>query len=300
MSKPSFPSHPQIVDGWFKEKPLLWPGQAMCLEIEEVLHMEQSALQDILIFKSKTYGVVFALDGVVQCSERDEFAYQEMITHLPLNCHPDPRKVLVIGGGDGGVLREIVKHESVEEVILCEIDDAVIRVAKKYLPNMAVGFDHPKVKVVIQDGFEYLKEKLETYDAIIIDTSDPIGPAESLFRKDFFKLVRDALRPGGLMSIQAECQWLHLSFIKEIHLYCIDVFPVAEYAYTTIPTYPSGQIGLFVCCKEEGRNLRKPLRRWTPEQEEKLCKYYNAEIHEASFILPTFTRSFIDQYRPSK
>jgi len=147
----------------------------MCLEIEEVLHMEQSALQDILIFKSKTYGVVFALDGVVQCSERDEFAYQEMITHLPLNCHPDPRKVLVIGGGDGGVLREIVKHESVEEVILCEIDDAVIRVAKKYLPNMAVGFDHPKVKVVIQDGFEYLKEKLETYDAIIIDTSDPIG-----------------------------------------------------------------------------------------------------------------------------
>ncbi|CAG8810273.1 19506_t:CDS:2, partial [Cetraspora pellucida] len=263
----------------------------MCLEIDKILHHEKSLYQDVLIFKSKTYGNVLALDGVIQCTERDEFSYQEMITHLPMMCHPNPQKVLVIGGGDGGVLREVVKHDSVEEVILCDIDEAVIRSSKKHLPGMAIGFDSPKVKVHIGDGFPFLENKINSFDIIITDSSDPVGPAESLFKPKYYELMKNALRPGGVVAAQGECQWLHLPLISEVQNHCRQVFPVVEYAYTTIPTYPSGQIGILLCCNDKSRNLKKPLRKLPEEKEEKLFKYYNSEIHEAAFILPQFTKS---------
>ncbi|KAG9307427.1 hypothetical protein G9A89_017257 [Geosiphon pyriformis] len=258
----------------------------MSLRVKQILHVEKSLYQDVLVFQSETYGTVLVLDGVIQCTERDEFAYQEMITHIALNSHPDPKKVLVIGGGDGGVLREVVKHESIQEVTLCEIDEAVIRVSKQYLPGMAVGFDHSKVIVHIGDGFPFLEDKVNSFDVIITDASDPVGPAESLFQAKYFELMRNALRPGGIISTQGECQWLHLPLIKEVQNHCKTLFPVVEYAFTTIPTYPSGQIGFMLCCKEEGRNLRKPIRRYTLEQEAKLFRYYNADVHEAAFALP--------------
>lgn len=129
-------------------------------------------------------------------------SYQEMITHLAMNAHPNPKKVLVIGGGDGGVLREVVKHESVKEAILCDIDEAVIRVSKKYLPGMSIGFQHPNVGVHVGDGFEFLKNRQNEFDVIITDSSDPEGPAESLFQKPYFELLRDALRDGGVITTQ--------------------------------------------------------------------------------------------------
>jgi len=291
MAQSSTLSHPLIIDGWFRENETLWPGQAMCLQVKEILHVEKSLYQDVLVFKSETYGNVLVLDGVIQCTERDEFSYQEMITHLPLNSHPDPRKVLVIGGGDGGVLREVVKHESVEEVTLCDIDEAVIRVSKQHLPGMAIGFENPKVTVHIGDGFQFLKDRYNAFDAIITDASDPVGPAESLFQKEYFELLKNALRPGGVISTQGECQWLHLPLIKEVRNYCREIFPVVEYAFTTIPTYPSGQIGFFLCCNEKGRNFRSPMRTFTPEQEAKLFRYYNADVHRAAFLLPQFTKN---------
>jgi len=125
-----------------------------------------------------------------------------MITHLAMNAHPNPEKVLVIGGGDGGVLREVVKHESVKEAILCDIDEAVIRVSKKYLPGMSIGFQHPNVSFHIGDGFEFLKNRQNEFDVIITDSSDPEGPAESLFQKPYFELLRDALRDGGVITTQ--------------------------------------------------------------------------------------------------
>ncbi|KAI8952549.1 spermine synthase [Xylaria longipes] len=283
-------THETIKDGWFREISHMWPGQAMTLKVEKVLHHEKSQYQDVLIFKSTDHGTVLVLDNVIQCTERDEFSYQEMITHLAMNSHPDPKKVLVIGGGDGGVLREVVKHECVEEAILCDIDEAVIRLSKEYLPGMAEGFKHPKVKVHVGDGFKFLDEYKNAFDVIITDSSDPDGPAESLFQKSYFQLLHDALRSGGVITTQAENQWLHLPLIAKLKKECGEVFPVAEYAYTTIPTYPSGQIGFMVCCKEAGRNVREPLRSWSPEDEDRLCRYYNAEIHKASFILPTFAK----------
>ncbi|KAJ1648415.1 putrescine aminopropyltransferase [Dispira simplex] len=288
-------SHPNIKDGWFREATTMWPGQAMSLEVQDILYHEKSAYQDVLVFQSKTYGNVLVLDGVIQATERDEFAYQEMITHLPMNSHPNPKRVLVIGGGDGGVLREVVKHECVEEVVLCEIDETVIRVSKKYLPSMAVGFQHPKVKVHIGDGFPFLKSQLNQFDVIITDSSDPVGPAESLYQANYYELMRNALRPHGIISTQGECQWLHLPLIKSVLSFSRGLFPTVGYAYTTIPTYPSGQIGFILCCKEPNANLTQPLRRWTPEEETRLCRYYNADIHRASFQLPQFAKAVVEE-----
>jgi spermidine synthase len=301
----------------------MWPGQAMTLKVNQVLHHEKSKYQDVLIFESSDYGTVLVLDNVIQCTERDEFSYQEMITHLAMNSHPNPKKVLVIGGGDGGVLREVVKHETVEEAILVDIDEAVIRLSKKYLRGMSVGFEHPNVKVHVEDGFKFLDDRKNEFDVIITDSSDPEGPAQALFEKPYFQLLFDALRDGGVITTQgckpfptpthvkyaaillsllqlpqltrrvryvAENQWLHLDLITKLKKDCKEIFPVAEYAYTTIPTYPSGQIGFMVCCKDAERNVKKPVRSWTQDEEEKLCRYYSKEIHEAAFVLPTFAR----------
>lgn len=283
--------HPTIKDGWFREISDMWPGQAMTLKVEEVVHHEKSQYQDVLIFKSTDYGMVMALDNVIQSTERDEFSYQEMITHLAMMSHPNPENVLVIGGGDGGVLREVVKHDCVKKAVLCDIDEAVIRLSKKYLPKMAVGFDHPKVEVLVGDGFKYLEDKKNQFDVIITDSSDPEGPAEALFQKPYFELLNGALREGGVITTQAENQWLHMPLIVDLKKACKEVFPNVEYAYTTIPTYPSGQIGFMVCSKDASLNLKKPLRSWSPEEEEKLCQYYSKEIHEASFVLPNFARN---------
>ncbi|KAK9459883.1 Spermidine/spermine synthase [Lipomyces oligophaga] len=288
--------HATIKDGWFREvSDELWPGQAMTLRVNQILHVEKSKYQDVLVFESSNYGNVLVLDGVIQATERDEFAYQEMITHLAMFNHPNPKRVLVIGGGDGGVLREIVKHECVEEAVLCDIDECVIRVSKKYLPSMAVGFQHPKVKVHVEDGFKFLAEYKNHFDVIITDSSDPEGPAESLFQKPYFELLRDALTEDGVITTQgSENIWLHMSLIRDLKKACSEVFPVAEYAYTTIPTYPSGQIGFMVCSKDSSRKLDEPLRKFGVEKEKELFRYYNADIHKASFILPTWARTYLN------
>jgi spermidine synthase len=187
----------------------MWPGQAMSLKVNQIIHHEKSKYQDVLVFESSDYGTVLVLDNVIQCTERDEFSYQEMITHLAMNSHPNPEKVLVIGGGDGGVLREVVKHASVKEATLCDIDEAVIRVSKKYLPGMAIGFQHPNAHTHVGDGFEFLKNRQNEFDVIITDSSDPEGPAESLFQKPYFELLKSALRDGGVITTQG-CSSLSL------------------------------------------------------------------------------------------
>ncbi|KAK7682090.1 putrescine aminopropyltransferase [Cerrena zonata] len=185
-------SHPSIRDGWFREISSQWPGQAMSLKVRKILHVEKSLYQDVLVFESETYGNILVLDGVIQCTERDEFSYQEMIAHLPLASHPNPKKVLVIGGGDGGVVREVLKHDTVEQVVLCDIDEAVVRVSKQFLPHMSSLLNDPRVTVFIGDGFKFLADNTSTYDVIITDSSDPVGPAESLFQKPYFDLLNGA------------------------------------------------------------------------------------------------------------
>lgn len=247
------------MNGWLVEKSQLWPGQAMCLEVEKVLFEGQSKFQHVVVVQSKTYGTTLVIDGVIQLTERDEFAYQETIAHIPLFSHPNPRKVCIIGGGDGGVISQAIKHKTVEQIHLCEIDEMVVEASKKFFPRFAPGFDHPKVTVKIGDGLKYLSELTEpTYDVIIVDSSDPVGPAESLFGKSFYESAKKALLPGGIICAQSECMWLHLDLIKSLKETSKELFPSVEYAYTCIPTYPCGQIGYLI--SSLGGSCKKPIR----------------------------------------
>lgn len=264
----------------------------MTLKVNKILHVEKSLYQDVLVFESETYGNVLVLDGVIQCTERDEFSYQEMITHIPMASHPNPEKVLVIGGGDGGVVREALKYDSVKEVVLCDIDEAVPRVSKQYLPHMAELLVDPRVTVHIGDGFAFLQSHEGTYDVIITDSSDPVGPAASLFQKPYYQLLHDALKEGGHIAAQGECLWLHVPLINEVRASARDVgFAQVEYAFTTIPTYPSGQIGFLLAAKAGGaeNSLKVPIK--GPNT---LTRYWNKDVHRAAFVLPEFGRSILE------
>jgi len=279
----------RLQNGWYSEINDQWKGEATSLELDgDVLVDTRSKYQHIMVFKTKAYGMTLVLDDAIQLTEKDECAYQEPIAHIPLFAHPNPKKVLVVGGGDGGVLREIAKHPQVEEIHLCEIDEMVIDVCKKYLPTLACGFDDPRVKVFIRDGFEFMKEHQNEYDVIITDSSDPEGPASALFGEEFFKLTKGALREGGILCTQAESIWLHLQLIVDMKAFISRIYPRVEYALTQVPTYPSGTIGFFIC-SADGHSCAKPVREIPKEIADKM-KYYSAEIHEKAFVLPAFAR----------
>eukprot|EP00252_Welwitschia_mirabilis_P011242 TRINITY_DN25306_c0_g1_i1.p1 TRINITY_DN25306_c0_g1~~TRINITY_DN25306_c0_g1_i1.p1 ORF type:complete len:364 (-),score=79.84 TRINITY_DN25306_c0_g1_i1:207-1298(-) len=294
------PSYPSIIPGWFAEISPMWPGEAHSLKVEKVLFQGKSKYQDVMVFQSATYGKVLVLDGVIQLTERDECAYQEMIAHLPLCSVPDPKNVLVIGGGDGGVLREVSRHISVEHIDICEIDEMVINVSKQFFPSLAVGFEDPRVNVHVGDGVAFLKDSLEgKYDVVIVDSSDPIGPAEELFKRPFFETVAKALRPGGVVCTQAESIWLHMHIIEDIVSVCRQTFKGSvNYAWTTVPTYPSGVIG-FMLCSTEGPHVdfRHPVNPIEKQENNSNSrgplKFYNSEMHTASFCLPAFARRAI-------
>lgn len=207
-----------IIDGWFHERGTLWPGQAMSLKVNKVLDHHRSKYQDVLVFESANHGTVLALDGVIQVTERDEFSYQEMIAHIPLYAHPNPKRVLVIGGGDGGVLREIARHQGVEEIVICELDSDVIEVSKKYLPSLAKGYDDPRVTVHVMDGAKFMDENPGSFDVIITDSSDPVGPANVLFETPFYKAMHSALREGGIVCTQGMSALCGCSFVLSCHV----------------------------------------------------------------------------------
>lgn len=278
-----------IDNGWFREESEDFPGQSFSLKIKNILHHTKSEFQEILVFESETFGNVLALDGIIQCTERDEFAYQEMISHLGLFSHVNPEKVLVIGGGDGGVLREVVKHPLVKEVTLCEIDKTVIELSKKYLPQMAEGFASSKVNINIGDGFEYLRNHLREFDVIITDSSDPDGPAEAFFQEGYFKLLSDSLRDGGIIvSMASENIWLKLNKLRDLRLAALKSLPNVQVSLCMIPSYTSGQIALLVASKDARIDLTQANR----EVDLKL-KYYTKEIHSASYVLPAWARDIV-------
>lgn len=290
-------------DGWFTECSSLWPGQGLSLQVEEILFQGKSDFQDIAVVKTKAFGTVLILDGVIQCTDRDEFSYQEMITHLPVcSLRTPPKKALVVGGGDGGVLRELSRHTSLEEIHIAEIDGMVIDTAKKFFPQMAVGFSDPRVSVNVCDGIKFVQEAAEaSYDVIIVDSSDPVGPAEVLYQKPFYDAMYRALKPGGVVCTQAESQWYHLDIIKSLAAMCHSVFQggSVQYGFTTIPTYPSGQIGFMICSKQavDGSvvdprtpSLDVPATSGSGSEGYPPLRYYNPEVHRAAFVLPTFAR----------
>ncbi|KAI5632368.1 spermine/spermidine synthase domain-containing protein [Phthorimaea operculella] len=280
-----------LKNNWFSESCAMWPGGTFSFEVKEVLHSEKSEYQEIHVFDTTSFGKVLVLDGIIQCTEKDEFSYQEMISFLPLCCHKNPEKVLIVGGGDGGVAREVAKHPKVKQIVQVEIDAKVIEVSKKYLPFMAVGFDSPKLTLHVGDGFEFMKNHSSEFDVIITDSSDPVGPAVSLFQENYFALMKSALRPGGIVCSQAGTIWNDIELVNNTLKFCRNQFPAAAYAYTSVPTYPSGQIGFVIGSLDEDTKFDSPQITFTRDDEKNMnLRYYNSDVHKAAFVLPTFVK----------
>ncbi|KAL3834184.1 hypothetical protein ACJIZ3_008920 [Penstemon smallii] len=295
--------HSTVVSGWFSE-PQSSSGEAHSLKVENILFKEKSKYQEVLVFQSAAYGKVLVLDGIVQLTEKDECAYQEMIAHLPLCSIKSPKNVLVVGGGDGGVLREISRHSSVELIDICEIDQMVIDVSRKFFPELAIGFDDPRVHLHVGDAIEFLRHAPEgKYDAVIVDSSDPVGPAQELVEKPFFDTIARALRPGGVLCNMAESWWLHTHLIQDMLSICHEVFKGSvRYAWTNVPTYPSGVIG-FILCSTEGPpvDFVHPINPIEKLEDALIYRrelgVYNSEIHEAAFALPSFVKREVEALR---
>ncbi|XP_065837121.1 spermidine synthase-like [Oscarella lobularis] len=283
-----------LQEGWFSESDHLWPGQKLSFEVTDVLYEGRSAFQDVLVFHNKRYGNVLVLDGVIQCAEKDEFTYHEMMTHVPLFCHPNPAEVLIVGGGDGAILREAVKHSAVKRVTLCEIDGTVIDVCKKHLPSMMTGFDSDKLTLHIGDGFEFLKKHTGKFDVVITDVSDEAGPAESVFNTTYFQMVKNALNSNGIHVTQEDGPWLKGSKCFYELDFAKTVFPNSSYYYASVPSFPSGEIGFAISACSSDIRFEEPLRKITNEEINAMgLKYYNTDVHRASFVLPEFTRKIL-------
>lgn len=282
----------KLMDGWFSEICSMWPGIALSLEIEQVLYRQKSQFQLIEVFQTKNHGKMLALDGIIQLTQSDEFAYHEMMTHLPLFAHPGPENILVIGGGDGGVLREVCKHRTIQNIDFCELDKAVINVSKTYFPDLAEGFDDPRVSVIIADGSTFVAEQKQQYDVIIVDSPDPVGAAEALFGAPFYQNLKEALKPGGIVAAQGESFFMHPACVVDLVKMVRSLFPVCRYAYFLVPTYPGGNIG--VCMGSLGPEISKPAR-LMPDGFQEQLKYYTPDLHEASFVLPRFATKMFSE-----
>jgi len=247
-------------------------------DIEEILYIGKSKFQEIKVIKNPYFGKMLILDDVVQLTERDEFFYHEMLTHVVLHAHPHPRKAVVIGGGDGGAVREVLKHKSIEKVYFVEIDEEVIKVSKKYFPSVSSGIDDPRVEIKIMDGAEFMrKRKSPDIDAVIIDSTDIIGFARSLFTDDFFTAVKDCIQDEGMFVTHTESLHFHKDMVIEIQEVLKRVFPVVDLYTAPIATYPGNWWAFAVASKKlSPRELRhKPSIK---------TKYYSDEIHQQAFL----------------
>ena len=278
-------------DGWFREESTMWPGQAMSLKVDKVLFDGQTEFQRLTVFKSGAgpWGNVMVLDGAIQLTDYDEYVYHEMMAHVPLLSHPNPRHVLIIGGGDGGVMREVLRHPSVERCDLVDIDGAVIEQSKAFFPQIAESFFHPKANATVGDGAAFVMNKENEYDVIIVDSSDPEGPASVLFGAEFYQNVKRCLRPNGIVCSQGESVWLHLPLIRKMTNFLKSEigFPVVKYGMIYIPTYPCGSIGCLMAAKDASIDVTAPLR---DLPEESKLKYYDGSMHRAAFALPRFAK----------
>lgn len=274
---------------WIEEKLEIEKGRALRIKITQFLERVKSEFQEIEVVESKSFGKILLIDGVIMLTEADEFCYHEMITHVPLCVHTKAQKVLVIGGGDGGTVREILKHDNVKEVDVCEIDEKVIEISKRHFPNLANSFDDPKVKIFCEDGNKFINKRKHEYDLIIVDSSDPIGPAGVLFRRGFYEAMYQALKDDGIVVSQAESFFYHRKIIKSLFSFIKEIYPISEYYYTLVPTYPSGVIGFTFCSKKY-----HPINNFSKTEALKLndLKYYNKDIHKASFTLPNFFQDY--------
>lgn len=246
-------------------------------EVSKILYSGRSKYQEIMVIENPFFGRMMILDGVVQITERDEFFYHEMLSHVVLNAHPNPRKVIVIGGGDGGTVREVLRHKSVEKVYFIEIDEEVINTSRKFFPSVASGIKDKRVEIKCMDGAEFVRGRTRDIDAVIVDSTDIVGFAKSLFTKKFFASIKNCLTPDGMFVTLSESLHFHKDIVVEVQKTMKSVFPLVDLYTAPIATYAGnwwtfsvGSMGL------DPRVLRRRDRLKT--------KYYSPDIHKSCFL----------------
>lgn len=259
-------------------------------EITEKIYEEKTEHQHLIIFDNPEFGRVMALDGIIQLTTKDEFVYHEMITHTPILAHGKAKKVLIVGGGDGGALREVLRHKGVEKATLVDIDGAVIELSKRYFPHHARGaFEDPRAEVIIQDAFVFAKETDEKFDVIICDSTDPVGPGEVLFSEDFYALCKGMLSDGGILVTQNGVPFVQNDELITSHKRRSNLFEMNTYYLAPVPTYVGGFMAFGFSSDNPNVEavseeiLRKRLKRVSGKM-----KYYTPAVHKGAFALPPF------------
>jgi len=271
---------------WIKEAQI--EDASMIYKVSETLVRKQTKYQDLAIVETNRFGRMLLLDGIVQTTIADEYVYHEMITHIPLFTHPNPKKVLVVGGGDGGAIREVLKHPSVEKAVLCEIDKCVVEECMKYLPEISCELENPRCEVFIGDGIKYVHEHKNEFDVIIVDSTDPFGAAEGLFGGSFYKEISECLTKDGIFVAQTETPFYLPEVVKKVFTDASDAFPVTKLFMAAIPTYPGGYWSFTV-----GSKMHDPEEAEVPADLGFSTRYYTPKLHKACFALPKYVEELI-------
>ena len=266
--------------------------QRLTVRVTKTLHHEQTDFQELIIAETPQWGRLLVLDGFFQTNDVDEFVYHEMGAHVPLFTHADPKRVLVIGGGDGGMVREVVKHPGVEHVDLVEIDGRVIETCKEYFPQIAIALTgNPKVHVHVEDGIKWVQDREAEYDVIIIDSSEPVGPGEGLFTPEFYANVYKCLTGDGVMVAQTESPWTNAHVIQRAFGGISKSFPITRLYTCAVPTYPTGLWSFTLGSKKYDPLMAEAEARFQGME----TKYYTPAVHHAAFQLPRFVQAITEE-----
>jgi len=265
------------------------------IRVEKQLYSGKSDFQRIDVFESKEFGKFFTLDGYIMITEKDEFIYHDMIVHVPMATNPNIKKVLVIGAGDGGTVRELVRYDSIEKIDMVEIDKLVVDVCKEYFPRSTSGLDDERVSLYFEDGLKFVQEKVDAYDLIIVDSTDPIGPGEGLFTREFYKNCYRALKKDGILVNQHESPFYenYAKSMQRAHKRIREFFPVAKVYQVHIPTYASGHWLFGFASKTYDPVADLNSDAWNALNLE--TGYYNTEIHKGSFAIPNYVKKLLEE-----
>ena len=276
---------------WFSEQHT--PNVKFSLKVDRQLFSETSEFQRIDIFDSAEFGRMLVLDGKIMLTEKDEFIYHEMIAHVPMCANPEVKKVLLVGGGDGGTARELLKYDTIEKIDLVEIDEVIVHACKKFIPQTAACLDNPRVKIFYEDGLKFIRRVEDEYDLIIVDPTDPFGPGEGLFTKEFYGNCRHALKADGIMVNQHENPYYSkdAAAMQRAHKRIGDSFPVSSVYQIHIPTYPSGHWLFGFASKKIHPIADANFEKWQALNVQ--TNYYNTKIHSGAFALPTYVEKLL-------